>query len=72
MLRQPRAVQLAVYQDAYHAWDRLQIPVSVNDPFADEGSFFSTGVAPLVEVIPDVEKAYRSRRRVIEFFRHNL
>ena len=67
-----RAVQLEVYQGAYHAWDRLQIPVTVDDPFADEGSYFSTGVVPKVEIIPDVEQAYRSRKRVVEFFEQNL
>ena len=67
-----RAVHLGVYKGAYHAWDRLQIPLTVSDPFADEGSFFSTGVAPQVEVIPDVEQAYRSRSKVVEFFLRNL
>jgi dienelactone hydrolase len=66
------AVRLEVYQGAYHAWDRLQIPLTVSDPFADEGSYFSTGVAPQVEVIPDVEQAYQSRKRVVEFFHQNL
>jgi dienelactone hydrolase len=67
-----RAVQLGVYQGAYHAWDRLQIPLTVNDPFGDEGSFFSTGVVPQVDIIPNVEQAYRSRKRVVEFFLQNL
>jgi dienelactone hydrolase len=66
------AVRLGVYPGAYHAWDRLQIPLTVHDPFADEGSFFTTGVAPEVEIIPDVEQAYRSRKRVVEFFLKNL
>lgn len=67
-----QAVQLEVYQDAFHAWDRLQIPLTVNDPFADEGSYFATGVAPKVEIIPDVEQAYQSRTRVVEFFLKSL
>jgi dienelactone hydrolase len=67
-----RAVELAVYQGAYHAWDRLLIPLTVYDPFADEGSFFTTGVAPMVEVLPDVQQAYASRKRVVQFFLQNL
>jgi dienelactone hydrolase len=65
-------VEVAVYGGAYHAWDRLQVPVTALDPFADEGSFFSTGIVPTVEIVPDVPQAYESRRKVVEFFRHNL
>ena len=30
----------AEYQGAYHAWDRIMIPLTVSDPFADEGLSF--------------------------------
>jgi hypothetical protein len=48
------------------------VPVTVFDPFADEGSIFLTGVVPQVDIIPDVEQAYASRERVVKFFRKNL
>lgn len=65
-------VSVESYPGAYHAWDRLQIPKTVLDPFADEGSFFQTGVLPEVEIIPGVEQAYESRREVVRFFVRNL
>ena len=65
-------IELAVYEGAYHAWDRLMVAVTVPDQFANEGSVFETGVVPLVEIIPDVEQAYLSRKRVVDFFRRNL
>ncbi|MDH3461998.1 MAG: hypothetical protein OEM00_13730 [Burkholderiaceae bacterium] len=65
-------VELAVYEGAYHAWDRIMIPVEAPDRFADEGSFFTTLVTPTVEIKPDVEQAYASRKRVVRFFRHKL
>jgi dienelactone hydrolase len=65
-------VEVAVYEDAYHAWDRLQVLITVNDLFANEGSYFTTGVVPEVVIIPDVDKAYKSRKKVVRFFRRNL
>lgn len=65
-------VQLAEYPGAYHAWDRLMVPISIKDPFGDEGSIFRTGVAPSVEIVPDVDQAYASRLRVVAFFRQKL
>ena len=65
-------VGVAQYQGAYHAWDRIMIPVTAPDPFANEGSYFSTGQLPTVEIVPDVVKAYASRDRVVRFFRRNL
>lgn len=65
-------VEVAVYAGAFHAWDRLQVPITVFDPFADEGSFFSTGVAPRVEIVPNADQAYASRRKVVKFFLRNL
>jgi dienelactone hydrolase len=65
-------VDVAQYPGAYHAWDRLMVPVTALDPFADEGSYFVTGVLPTVRIVPDVAQAYTSRDRVVSFFRHNL
>jgi dienelactone hydrolase len=65
-------VQVAQYPGAYHAWDRIMIPVTVLDPFGNEGSFFVTGMIPTVRIVPDVVQAYVSRDRVVNFFRQNL
>ncbi len=65
-------VSVAIYPRAFHAWDRLQVPVSVPDPFGDEGSFFTTGVLPPIEIVPDVKQAYEARRTVVRFFARNL
>jgi uncharacterized protein len=67
-----RLVEVVAYEGAFHAWDRLQIPITVLDPFADEGSVFSTGKVPEVKLLPDVEKAYASRRKAVQFFLRNL
>ncbi|MBX3685545.1 MAG: dienelactone hydrolase family protein [Rhodocyclaceae bacterium] len=65
-------VQVTEYPGAYHAWDRLMIPVTAQDPFGNEGSYFRSGVIPTVRIAPDVDQAYASRRRVVEFFRRKL
>lgn len=65
-------VQVAEYQGAFHAWDRLMIPITVPDIFANRGSYFETGVVPMVEIKPDVEMAMESRKRVVSFFRRHL
>jgi dienelactone hydrolase len=65
-------VSVIAYPGATHAWDRLMVPIVVNDPFADQGSYFSTGVAPAVPFVPDVDQAFESRARVVRFFERNL
>jgi dienelactone hydrolase len=65
-------VEVVAYEGAYHAWDRLQVPITVFDPFADEGSIFQTGVVPQVDIIPDVDQAYEARGKVVKFFKRNL
>lgn len=65
-------VQVQEYQGAYHAWDRLMVPVTAADIYANEGSYFFTGVPPTVRIVPDVEQAYASRRRVVQFFKQSL
>ncbi len=65
-------VRVNAYPGATHAWDRLMVPIVVNDPFADQGSYFSTGVLPAVQFSPDVDQAFQSRERVVRFFGRNL
>lgn len=65
-------VSVNAYPGATHAWDRLMVPMVVPDPFANQGSYFTTGKAPLVEFTPDVDQAYQSRARVVRFFEKNL
>lgn len=67
-------LEVEVYEGAYHAWDRLQVPVSVRDPFGDRGSFLlgDSPIPPIVEIVPDVDQAYESRREVVRFFKHTL
>jgi len=65
-------MKVNVYEGAAHAFDRLLPPVSVLDAFGDEGSVFSTGVVPTVDIVPDVDAAYLSRDRVVRFFRKAL
>jgi len=65
-------VTVAPYAGAYHAWDRLMIPVTAPDPFADEGSYFRTGRLPIVRIEPDVRQANEARARALGFFLRNL
>ena len=65
-------VSVKAYPDATHGWDRLMVPIVVSDPFANQGSYFSTGVPPTVHFTPDVEQAHQSRERVVRFFAKQL
>lgn len=65
-------VEVVAYDGAFHGWDRLQVPITVLDPFGDEGSIFSTGEVPKVEIVPDVDAACRSRNAVAGFFQRHL
>jgi dienelactone hydrolase len=66
-------VDVNEYPGAYHGWDRLMVPVTAADPFANQGSYLlgASGV-PSVTLIPNVALAYISRERVTRFFRSNL
>lgn len=66
------AVSVAEVRGAYHAFDRLMVPIVVNDPFGDEGSYFTTGVVPPVTMAPDVAQAHAARERLVRFFRRHL
>lgn len=59
-------VEVAAYEDAFHAWDRLQVPTSVIDPFSN------LGAGGEVKIVPDVDNAYKSRKKVVRFFRRSL
>ncbi|MEO6280353.1 dienelactone hydrolase family protein [Roseateles sp.] len=65
-------VSVNAYPGATHGWDRLMVPIVVADPFANQGSYFSTGVPPAVAFTPDAEQAYQSRARVVRFFAKQL
>lgn len=66
----PAAEQLFVkvntYEGAYHGWDRLQVPISAEDPFAHLG----TGGSFQLE--PSVDQAYESQQKAVRFFLKNL
>ena len=59
-------VSLNVYPNAYHAWDRLQPAITVNDPFSH------LGVGGEVEIIPNPGKAFQSRTRATRFLQKSL
>jgi dienelactone hydrolase len=65
-------IEVVEYANALHAFDRLMVPIVVNDPFGDQGSIFQTGVAPTVRIGPDVPAAFAARERAVRFFRRNL
>jgi dienelactone hydrolase len=65
-------VSVNAYPGATHGWDRLMVPMVVSDPFANLGSYFSTGQPPSVAFTPDVEQAYLARARVVRFFARQL
>ena len=66
------AVRVNQYEGDQHAWDRLMVPLVARDPFANEGSYFATGVIPSVQLVPNVADAYASRSRVVRFFGRQL
>lgn len=59
-------VEIAAYDNAYHAFDRLQVPITVNDPFAHLGQGGD------VEMIPDPDQAYNARYNAVRFFIQHL
>lgn len=55
-------ISLNVYQNATHAWDRLQPPMTVTDPYSHLGQ------GGEVEFIPNPPKAKLARIRALHFF----
>ena len=54
------------YEGASHAWDRLEVPLTIEDDFSNRGE------GGEVEIVPDVAQAYKSRKKVVRFFRRHL
>lgn len=59
-------IDVIPYAGAYHGWDRLQVPVTDEDPFAHRGA------GGTVEIKPSVDQAYQSRNITVRFFQKNL
>ena len=59
-------VEIAVYDDTYHAFDRLEVAQTVVDPFSH------LGLGGEVEMKPDPDHAYKARRNAVLFFLKNL
>jgi dienelactone hydrolase len=55
-------VDVQVYTNAHHAWDRLQPAVTVIDPFSHRGA------GGEVNIVPNPGKAQQSTRRVVDHF----
>jgi hypothetical protein len=66
-------VEVVGYPGAYHSFDRLMIPVTVADPFANQGSYLlGLSAVPTLQLAPGVAPAYASRSRVVNFFKDSL
>jgi dienelactone hydrolase len=61
-----KVLSVVTYPGAYHAWDRLMIPVTETDPFGH------LGAGGAVEIVPSVDQAYAARAKAVAFFRKNL
>ncbi len=61
-----RVVEVKAYEGAFHGWDRLEVPITIVDPFSHRGA------GGEVDIVPDVDQAYESRKKVVRFFRRHL
>jgi dienelactone hydrolase len=59
-------VSVNVYENAYHAWDRLEPALAVTDPFSHRGR------GGVVALVPNPDKAVEARDNVLAFFRSTL
>ena len=59
-------IEVNAYEGTFHAWDRLQVPITVEDPFSNRGA------GGKVEMIPDVAQANKSQRKIVKFFLRHL
>lgn len=59
-------IDITAYEGAYHAFDRLEVPLTVSDPFSHLGK------GGEVDVIPDPEAAYKARQNAVRFLQMNL
>ena len=55
-------VSVKMYRNATHAWDRLQPPIAVTDPFSH------LGAGGEVDFVPNPGAAIRSRNKATQFF----
>lgn len=55
-------VSVKVYPNAHHAWDRLQPPLTVQDPFSH------LGAGGEVNIVPNPGKANQSSKAVVNSF----
>ena len=55
-------IAVCIYRNTSHAWDRLQSPMTVTDPFSHLGMGGSD------EFVPNPEKALESRSNTVRFF----
>jgi len=55
-------VSVNVYNNSYHAWDRLEPAITVIDPFSHQGA------GGEVEIVPNPGEAFQSRSNVLRFF----
>lgn len=65
-LEEQSVVEVIAYEGVFHGWDRLQVPITICDPFSHHG------VGGEVEIVPNVDHAYESRKKVVRFFRRHL
>ena len=59
-------VTVVPYAGAHHAWDRLMVPVTVQDPFAH------LGAGGMVRIEPNVDQAYQAQEKAVRFFLEKL
>lgn len=55
-------LEVKLYKNAYHAWDRLEPSMIVNDPFSHEGK------GGEVTIAPNKHQAIKAREKVVKFF----
>jgi dienelactone hydrolase len=68
-------VSVNVYPNAHHAWDRLQPPLTVQDPFSHLGEGVAVGCEVgncEVNIIPNPGKANQSSKAVVALFSEAL
>lgn len=59
-------VEVVAYEGAFHAWDRLEVPITIADPFSHLGAGGDVGL------IPDAAQAKKARQKIVRFFRRHL
>lgn len=69
-------IDIKAYEGAYHGFDRLQVPTTIEDPFSHRGQGLEEeGCGEggcKVEIIPNPQAAYEARLNAVRFFQRNL